>query len=156
MRSKDAPASVARINPAVATKESETIEATSVPTNDQPARVSSAPNRRYQRNPYTVAAALPPGRELVRACEANVILRSGAVGASRPPLLSSSYWRPAKQTNDSVSASTAVGTHHQLSVRKTSERPESSSRCEARTHSTRPATPKPSTSLTTGQIRRRI
>src|SRR5580658_9481490 len=144
MRSKDAPASVARINPAVATKESETIEATSVPTNDQPARVSSAPNRRYQRNPYTVAAALPPGRELVRACEANVILRSGADGARRPPLRNSSYCRPAEHTNDSVSARTAVGTHHQPSVLKTCESPESSSRCEASTHRTRPATAKPS------------
>ncbi len=51
IRSKEAPASVASTRPAVATRESEMIEATSVPTIDQAASVSSAPKRRYQRNP---------------------------------------------------------------------------------------------------------
>ena len=119
---------MAKANPAVATRESETIEAMKVPAMAHTARVSSAPKRRNHLNPYTAATALPAGSELVRACDATVILNRGKAGGRTPPLVvSSSYSMTVKLANDSASAVTAAGTHHQLRWSNTVVIPESSS-----------------------------
>ena len=155
-RSSDAPSPVASASPAVATKASETVEATTTPTIDHAARGSSAPNRRNQRNPYTVATALPPGRELVMACEAKVMLTNGPSGAMRPPLRRSSYCTPAKQMNEANSATRAGGIHHHFRLLKTPERPDSSLLCEERAHRPSTTAPIPSRNRTNGQARRKV
>ena len=45
----------------------------------------------YSISATTAEKALPPGRELVMACEAKVMLTNGPSGAMRPPLRRSSY-----------------------------------------------------------------
>ena len=137
MRSSDAPSPVARARPAVATSASETTEATTVPAKDQAASVSSAPNRRNQRNPYTAENAVPPGSELVIACEAKVIFKSEPSGGRRPPHRRNSYCSPAKQTNEASSTTSAGGIHHHLRFPKTVENPESSPRCDESAHRAR-------------------
>ena len=80
-----------------ATSDRLTIDAMSVPARAHTASVLSAPKRRYHRNPYTVATALPTGNELVSACDANDSLTSGVHGGTRWPALNSSYCMAAKQ-----------------------------------------------------------
>src|ERR1700689_5096718 len=156
MRSSDAPSPVARAKPAVATRASDTTEATTVPANDHAASVSLAPNRRNQRNPYTAENAVPPGSEFVIACEANVIFKSAPSGGKRPPLRKNSYCRPAKHTYEASSTKRAGGIHHHLRSPKTVENPESSPLGDESAHTARATTPMPSTNLRTGQIRRRV
>ena len=69
----------------------------SVPASAHTASVLSAPKRRYHRNPYTVATALPMGSELVKACDAKDSLTSGVQGGTRCPALKRSYSMEAKQ-----------------------------------------------------------
>ena len=97
-RSKEAPSLVARPRPMMATKDRLTTEATRVPAMAQTARVLSAPKRRIQRKPYTVATALPMGNELVRACEPNVNLSSVHQGGRRCPAMSRFHCIMAKAT----------------------------------------------------------
>ena len=156
MRSSDAPSPVASAKPAVATRASETTEATTVPARDHAASVSSAPNRRNQRNPYTAENAVPPGSEFVIACEAKVIFKSAPSGARRPPHRKNSYCRPAKQTNEASSTTSAGGIHHHLRFPKTAEKPESSPLCDESAQTARATTPMPSRNLRTGQTRRLV
>ena len=153
MRSREAPSPVASASPAVATKDRETLDATITPASDHAARVSSAPNRRNQRNWYTAENALPPGNELAMACVANVIFTSGRGGAFRPPLPRSSYCIPVKQRNEANSTTRAGGSHHQLRCPKTCESGESSSRCDDSAHRPTTSTPIPSKKRNTGHMR---
>src|ERR1700733_8583825 len=154
MRSSVAPSSVANARPAVATKDSETMEATIVPAIDQAANVLSAPNRRNHRKPYTVETAPPPGREFISACEEMVVFKRVHLGAARPPLLKIACCIAAKQTNEPNSASRAGSTHHQSRVSNTCERPLSSSVCEESTHNEMAKSPSPNRYFKTGQDRR--
>ena len=142
--------------PAVATRASETTEATTVPARDHAASVSSAPNRRNQRNPYTAENAVPPGSEFVIACEAKVIFKSGPSGGTRPPHRKNSYCRPAKQTNEANSTTSAGGIHHHLRFPKTAEKPESSPRCDESAQTARATMPMPSRNRSAGQTRRLV
>ena len=85
-------------NPMTATSDRLTNEATSVPASAHTASVLSAPKRRNQRKPYTVATALPMGSELVSACEPKVSLSSVHHGGRRCPASNSSRCIIAKQT----------------------------------------------------------
>ena len=134
MRSSETPSLAARARPAAATRARATAEATIVPTIAQAASVLSAPNRRYQRNPYAAETAFPPGKELAMAWAARVILNSAPRGGVSPPPCRSLYCMPVKATKDIASAATAAGIHHQSSFLKTSGSPESSSVWAARIH----------------------
>ena len=149
-RSRLAPCSVASTTPPAASRARDSAAATALPTMAQAASASSAPSRRYQRNPYTVATAVPPGRELVMAWEARVIPISGPAGARRPPAPRSRYWTPANATSDAASTSTAGGSHHQRRWPRTAPNPESSLRWPPRTSRARMRTPMPNTHRSTG------
>ena len=97
-RSKEAPSLVARARPITATRDRLTTAATSVPARAHTASVLSAPKRRNQRKPYTVATALPMGSELVSACEPKVSLSSVHQGGRRCPAMSRSRCMAAKAT----------------------------------------------------------
>ncbi len=154
-RSREAPSSVASASPTVATRERDTIDAMTVPTIAQTASVSSAPKRRNHRNPYTVETTFPAGSELVRACEASVILKSGEIGGvNPPPALRSWYSMAVKLMNESTSAPTAARIHHQFTWSNTAVMPDSSSVCELRTQTAMATAPMPTRYLRTGQARR--
>ena len=110
----------------MATSDRLTTEATSVPAMAQAASVLSAPKRRNQRNPYTVATAFPTGSELVSACDPNVNFSSVHHGGRRWPATRSSHCMMAKATYEAISTAKASGTQPHLSVWKTSANPDSS------------------------------
>src|ERR1700677_5065727 len=154
IRSSEAPALVAMARPAVAMSESESSEAMSVPTIAQAASVSSAPNLRNHRNPYTAETALPPGRELAMVWEAKVIWMSVHSGGFNPPLVSTARCSPAKQKKDAISATTAGHTHHQFSRSKAPVMPDSSLVWELRAHRVAARIATATSTLIAGQNRR--
>ena len=68
------------------------------------------------------------------AWEAKVMRSRGNQGGTTPPLVNSFCSIPVKHTNESASATSANGIHHQLRLSRAVERPESSSVWELSTH----------------------